>query len=146
MVASTAATRKPRPGLIATAQAGALDRPNVEQGDGAAPGAMAYLTPGDMPNRAAPAPVTAIPGREWAIQVGAFSRIAPAHLAATQAKGKLPKTLKSATVNVSPNGDLYRARLIGLSEKQAQAACKQLIDRGTACITISPDQAASRAG
>jgi D-alanyl-D-alanine carboxypeptidase len=144
MVAGATQTRKPLPGLIPSAQAGALDRPYVEQGDGTAPGAMASLTPSDMP-RNKPA-AAAKPGSEWAIQVGAFSRTASAHLAATQAKSKLPKTLKSATVNVSPNGDLYRARLIGLSEKQAAAACKQLIDRGTACITISPDQIASSAG
>jgi D-alanyl-D-alanine carboxypeptidase len=132
MVASATPARKPLPSLIASAQAAPIDRPDVDQGDSNAPGPMASLAVGDVPKPRA----TAASG--WAIQVGAFSRSAAAHVAASEAKGKLPKTLKGAVINVSPGANLYRARLTGLSQRQAQSACKQLSNRGTACITISP--------
>jgi D-alanyl-D-alanine carboxypeptidase len=125
----------PRTALIASAEAA----PSAEQGD-AASTSLAALPP----NRARAATK---PGQGWAIQVGAFSTHGPAQDAANKAKNKLPKTLKGASVAVSTGADsLYRSRLIGLSEKQAQSACKQLIDRGTACITIAPDQGGPNAG
>ena len=139
--------RKPqssRGALIASAQAApaGLERTGFEQGDGAGPTQMAALPPA-----AKPAP--AKPGLDWAVQIGAFGRMAPAHLAATQAKGKLPKTLKGAKVAVVQSEEdgstLYRARLIGLSEKQARSACRQFKDRGIDCLTVSPDQTLSPA-
>jgi D-alanyl-D-alanine carboxypeptidase len=118
-------------GLIASAEAAAT--PDTQQGDAAT--SLAALPPNRMPRTATK------PGQAWAIQVGAFSNHGPAQQAANQAKNKLPKTLKGASVAVSPGSDnLFRARLIGLTEKQAQSACKQLTDRGAACITIAPDQ------
>jgi D-alanyl-D-alanine carboxypeptidase len=127
----------PRPALIASAQAGSTERAGVEQGDSG--GTKVAALP---PNKASR--MTTKVGQDWAIQVGAFGGKSPAQSAANQAKNKLPKTLKGATVMVTPSedngGTLYRARLMGLSEKQAQSACRQLMDRGTACITISPDQ------
>lgn len=117
----------PRTTLVASAEAA-----TSEQGD-AANTSLAALPP----NRARAATK---PGQGWAIQVGAFSTQGPAQDAANKAKNKLPKTLKGASVAVSTGADsLYRSRLVGLTEKQAQSACKQLIDRGTACITIAPD-------
>ncbi len=117
----------PRTTLVASAEAA-----TSEQGD-AANASLAALPP----NRARAATK---PGQGWAIQVGAFSTQGPAQDAANKAKNKLPKTLKDASVAVNTGADsLYRSRLIGLTEKQAQSACKQLIDRGTACITIAPN-------
>lgn len=117
----------PRTTLVASAEAA-----TSEQGD-AANSSVAALPP----NRARTATK---PGQGWAIQVGAFSAHGPAQDAANKAKNKLPKTLKGSSVAVSTGADsLYRSRLVGLTEKQAQSACKQLIDRGTACITIAPD-------
>jgi D-alanyl-D-alanine carboxypeptidase len=141
MMANAAPTRKSqpasRPALIASAQAAPAERAGVEQGDSG--GTKVAALP---PNKASR--VTTKPGQDWAIQVGAFGAKTPAQSAANQAKNKLPKTLKGATVLVTPSDDnggtLYRARLMGLTEKQAQSACRQLMDRGTACITISPDQ------
>ncbi len=125
---ATKSKTAPRTALIASAEAA----PSAEQGD-AANTSLAALPP----NRAR---ATTKPGQGWAIQVGAFSTHGPAQDAANKAKNNLPKTLKGASVAVSTGADsLYRSRLIGLTEKQAQSACKQLIDRGTACITIAPD-------
>lgn len=142
MMASAAPARKTakpasRPTIIASAQAAPAERAGVEQGDSG--GTKVAALP---PNKASR--ITNKPGQDWAIQVGAFGGKTPAQSAANQAKNKLPKTLKGATVTVTPSEDngaiLYRARLTGLAEKQAQSACRQLMDRGIACITISPDQ------
>lgn len=149
MVAGTMTPpRKPQTGftgLIASAQAApsGLDQAGFEQGDSGGPSHMAALPPATATKRTTQA--KGKPGQDWAIQVGAFSRQAPAHQAATQAKGKLPKTLKGAKVTVIPSDEdglkFYRARLTGLSEKQAQSACRQLKNRGIDCLTVSPDQA-----
>ena len=141
MMAKAAPSRKAQPAsrssLIASAQAAPAERAGVEQGDSG--GTKVAALPPNKVSR-----VTSKPGQGWAIQVGAFSGKSPAQSAANQAKNKLPKTLKGSTVMVTPSedngGTLYRARLMGLTEKQAQSACRQLMDRGTACITISPDQ------
>jgi D-alanyl-D-alanine carboxypeptidase len=149
MIADAAPPRKPmsskasktksktasRTALIASAQAA----PNAEQGD-TANASLAALPP-NRPRAASR------PGHGWSIQVGAFSTHGPAQNAANKAKSRLPKTLKGASVAVTSGDDkLYRSRLIGLTEKQAHTACKQLIDRGTACITIAPDSGQSSAG
>lgn len=114
--------------LIASAEAAT---PATEQGDTGT--SLAALPP----NRASR--VTIRPGHAWSIQVGAFSTQGPAQKIANKAKGKLPKTLKGASVAVTLGGDdLYRARLVNLTERQAHSACKQLISRGMACISITP--------
>lgn len=121
----------PRTGLVARAEAATAS----EQGDGAT--SLAALPPNRAPRAAAK------PGHAWAIQVGAFSTPDPAKQAANKAKNKLPKTLKGALIAVSAGSDnLYRARLTGLTEPQAQSACKQLINRSIACITIAPEASA----
>ena len=139
VASKTSATKsktKPRTTLVASAEAATA---GAEQGD-AASTSLAALPP----NRSRAATK---PGQAWAIQVGAFGSHGPAQDAANKAKNKLPKTLKGASVAVSAGADnLYRSRLVGLTEKQAQSACKQLIDRGTACITISPNQSGPDAG
>lgn len=139
MASKTSATKsktKSRTTLVASAEAATA---GAEQGD-AASTSLAALPP----NRSRAATK---PGQAWAIQVGAFGSHGPAQNAANKAKNKLPKTLKGASVAVSAGADnLYRSRLVGLTEKQAQSACKQLIDRGTACITISPNQSGPDAG
>ncbi|HEY4136407.1 MAG TPA: D-alanyl-D-alanine carboxypeptidase family protein [Alphaproteobacteria bacterium] len=139
------ATRKPtpRPDLIAQAEmsgsrADTLADPalNLEQGD-------TESTVAALPS---PRPRYSLPknsGTEWAIQVGAFSRQAPAQAAANKAKGALPKTLSSARVAVLDGKDdgskLYRARLVGLTEASARTACRQLEQKGVGCITVAPE-------
>ncbi|MFN4284189.1 MAG: D-alanyl-D-alanine carboxypeptidase family protein [Alphaproteobacteria bacterium] len=88
------------------------------------------------------------PGNEWAIQVGAFSRAAPAQQAASQAKSKLPKTLAAARVTVLDGAEdgskFFRARLTGLTEATARSACRQLEQRGMGCITVAPEVGSNR--
>lgn len=89
----------------------------------------------------------------WGVQVGAYSRYAPAHLAVTQAARRVPDLLMRAKVSVFPvetdNGTVFRARLIGLSEQRARSACEQLTQKKVSCVTvppINPEQAAATAG
>ena len=131
--ATTATKAKPAVRANTVAQTAAAT--GSEQGDSATN--LAALPPNRVPRPAANA------GHAWAIQVGAFGTPDPAKAAAIQAKNKLPKTLKGALVSVSPGSDnLYRARLISLTEQQAQSACKQLANRSIACITIGPETSA----
>jgi D-alanyl-D-alanine carboxypeptidase len=75
----------------------------------------------------------------WAIQVGAFERFAPAHLAATRA-GRLAPGLNRARVEIkstlSNRGHVYRARLAGLSEARAGRACETLKKRKMTCLVV----------
>ena len=86
----------------------------------------------------------------WAIQIGAYSRFEPAHLAATNAAQKLAATLGDGEVAVdSSDGDrgkIYRARLVGLTREQAQAACNQLTKLKNACLVVRLEEAVAMGG
>lgn len=83
-------------------------------------------------------PVTRDVG-EYAVQVGAFSRFAPAQLAANQAVRALPELLGAARVVVDQSSKFYRARLVGLTESDARAACKALKAQKTDCLVFKAD-------
>lgn len=78
----------------------------------------------------------------WEIQVGAFSRLAPAHLSVTRAMRRLPSLLAHARINIVPtreNGQtVYRARLGGLNSDSAERACELLKAKSLPCITVVP--------
>lgn len=76
---------------------------------------------------------------EYAVQVGAFSRFAPAQLAANQAVRTVPELLGDARVVVDQSSKFYRARVIGLSEADARAACKVLKANKTDCLVFKAD-------
>jgi D-alanyl-D-alanine carboxypeptidase len=89
--------------------------------------------------------IPSVPEKEvmnWKIQVGAFSRLAPAHLSATRAMRRLPSLLAHARVNIMPsreNGQtVYRARLGGLNAEGAERACELLKAKSLPCITVVP--------
>jgi hypothetical protein len=79
----------------------------------------------------------------WAIQVGAFQGHGPARNAIEQARRAAPELLASAAPAVSrvrtDEGELVRARLVGLSAAAAVAACQQVERRGLRCIAVAPD-------
>jgi hypothetical protein len=94
------------------------------------------------------APVLAAPRPQqiagaWAIQVGAFQGHGPARNAIEQARRAAPELLASAAPAVSrvrtDEGELVRARLVGLSAEAAVAACQQVERRGLRCIAVAPD-------
>jgi D-alanyl-D-alanine carboxypeptidase len=90
----------------------------------------------------APAPAEAADGKvTWGIQVGAFTAEKPAAKAAAAATDKLPKLLKGTQVAVDEitgedGNKLYRARLIGLGEKDARKACTELQNQSMPCMAF----------
>ncbi len=86
----------------------------------------------------------AIPEDAWGIQVGAFRRIAPAQLAAREATRRIPKLLEESTMTIAPakgqRGEIYRARLLGISERHARQACRALKRGGMSCMVVPPNQ------
>ena len=79
--------------------------------------------------------------RRWGIQVGAFARYSQAYDAARKAIEVAPRLLRNGTIKVVPlkkrNGKvLHRARIKGISRKQAVLACKFLKKRKARCMKI----------
>ncbi|MBT3764619.1 MAG: D-alanyl-D-alanine carboxypeptidase [Rhodospirillales bacterium] len=78
----------------------------------------------------------------WGIQVGAYKRYGQAYKRATNVFSKYPRYLKSGTVEVSElskrnRRSLYRARIAGISKRQAYRACKVLERRRIDCMEFS---------
>jgi D-alanyl-D-alanine carboxypeptidase len=77
----------------------------------------------------------------WGVQVGAFSQTDAARRAAEQATKLAPTHLGDATVQLAPHttkkGQMYRARLVGISESDARKACRAL-KRKMECVTLPP--------
>ncbi|WP_159999084.1 lytic transglycosylase domain-containing protein [Roseomonas sp. 18066] len=72
-------------------------------------------------------------GGDWGLQLGAFTDADSARQTAEAAGAELPGTRPE----VSPGpGGLYRARVIGLSADDAQAACQDLAQRGRPCLAV----------
>jgi len=79
----------------------------------------------------------------WAIQVGAFALYKPAHHAAATAARDLGGLIAKASIEIdsgqTKKRSVYRARLIGFSATQAQAACKKLARAKRECHVIQPE-------
>jgi D-alanyl-D-alanine carboxypeptidase len=90
----------------------------------------------------AEASTTSKPGRveaetgRWAIQVGAFAQSSAADKAAHAALSALPSA-KGHAVSVAKDR-LYRARITGFSEKDAEHACQALHKKHHECAIVSP--------
>lgn len=86
---------------------------------------------------------------DWQIQVGAFSRHAPAHLSATRAMRRLPSLLAHAQINVVASREdgksIFRARLGGLDADRAERACELLKAKKMDCKTVPPAAASEQA-
>ena len=86
----------------------------------------------------------------WAIQVGAYTRFAPAHLAASNAQQTLKGLADQADVAVDASdgdrGKIYRARLVGMTRDQAQLACDKLMKLRNACLVVRLDDAVAMGG
>ncbi len=93
----------------------------------------------------APSPQKETSGRtktKWAVQVGAFARHAQAYEAARTAIDTAPSLLREGQIKVVPlkkrNGrTLHRARINGISKKQAYRACRTLKRKRQHCMEIS---------
>jgi cell division septation protein DedD len=82
------------------------------------------------------------PTGQWAVQVGAYSSEHLAQAALGTARGHAPE-LAVAHTSVSgvrqSHGQLYRARLTGLSREAAIQACQRLAHGRTNCMVLSPE-------
>jgi D-alanyl-D-alanine carboxypeptidase len=94
-----------------------------------------------LPEPAAPAAQPAESKVTWGIQVGAFTSAEPAKKAAVAATEKVPALLKGTDIAVDEitgedGGKLFRARLIGLGEKDARKACTELQNQSMPCMAF----------
>ena len=98
----------------------------------------------DLTRAAETTPVVA--ARGWAVQVGAFSRAGSAKLAATKAQ-KRDAALKGKPISIAraegDDDDLYRARVVGLTQSAASQACQRLKKHKISCIVIPPAESAA---
>ncbi len=79
--------------------------------------------------------------RRWGIQVGAYARYSRAYDAARKAIELAPRKLRDGTIKVVPlkkrNGKtLHRARIKGISQKNATLACRFLKKKKAHCMKI----------
>lgn len=86
---------------------------------------------------------TALRGH-WAVQVGAFGRVAEAQAAASHARVEAHRELAAAhsriaSVHHAARAILWRARLTGLSREAAVRACAAIARAHRSCIVLSPD-------
>jgi D-alanyl-D-alanine carboxypeptidase len=125
----------PKPTVVADATAAATAAPatsdeSLAEGD---------TDEGDTPARTK----RAHRGSSWGIQVGAFSRYTPAHIATTRATRAAPHLLghtrRSIEAVDSDDGKVYRARLMGLTEQRARKACEVLTARNIECVAVTAD-------
>ncbi|HYH21323.1 MAG TPA: D-alanyl-D-alanine carboxypeptidase [Azospirillum sp.] len=104
--------------------------------------------PQSIAQLAAAATVAEPPARKgtWGVQVGAFNSRAASQRALATATKQLPRAFadtKASVVEVATKkGKVYRARLMGLDEKSARAACAELERSGHRCAAVGPGNGA----
>ena len=82
--------------------------------------------------------------RRWAIQVGAFSRSSSARLAAYGAAGRLQGRgvaehgRVAVVMHKQARNRLYRAQIVGMSQRDAMKSCTYLRAQQQACVAIPP--------
>lgn len=98
----------------------------------------------DTPPRSAPSIASAPGGRQWAIQVGAFSSAANARAALGMAELSAVSQLVKGQAMVQSlhkgGKTTYRARVVGLPHEDAVNACNRLADGPTGCVVVPPDE------
>lgn len=82
---------------------------------------------------------------DWAIQVGAYGRIATAELALREAESKVAHLLEGSIAALTPVTSsrgkmLYRARFLGLEHPAARKACRTLKSSRMPCAVIRADE------
>lgn len=97
--------------------------------------------PQTTPVIAASAEQATTPKPRWGIQVGAYHRFAPAHQLAAEVATRFPDLLEEGIVKVSllkfrKRRAVYRARILGITKKQAYRACRVLKKRKMDCMEM----------
>jgi D-alanyl-D-alanine carboxypeptidase len=149
------AAKRPQGGRVKLASAPALEPVPGPVGQGATAAlkkavekstARAKVPAADEDLARASVATPVVAARGWAVQVGAFSRPGSAKLAAARAQ-KRDAALKGKPIAVAraegDDDDLYRARVVGLSQAAASQACERLKKQKIACIVIPPAESAA---
>ncbi|MSP43615.1 MAG: D-alanyl-D-alanine carboxypeptidase [Alphaproteobacteria bacterium] len=88
--------------------------------------------------------------KHWAVQVGTFQKRGRAHERARQAALVAPSLLKPAKVSIQkvdkPARTMYRALLVGLTERNARRTCEILTSKKFQCLPVPPAQAEAKLG
>ena len=78
----------------------------------------------------------------WAVQIGAYSTAKLAHNAVQNTQLEPTLNLANSIEKIIPltrtNGNIYRARLTGLSHEKANLVCKTLAARAHSCLVVAP--------
>ena len=139
VIASMTGQPQPAPTRIETVKVASLSTAADVQTD-ASSQAIAPTQPIYIPRRNLGAGVAVNEASGWSVQVGAFQSRVATDQALYKAMNKLPAPLNSrATAMIVPlrTADanwVFRARLSGFTQAEAQQACSHLQD----CLTISP--------
>ena len=74
----------------------------------------------------------------YGIQVGAYNKYSPARAAALKAAKAIKRKQSNVVIDQAKSGSssLFRARIAGLTKKQAEGACRTLKSKGTTCIVV----------
>ncbi len=87
-------------------------------------------------------PPTTSGGTNWGIQIGAYRDPAVGHQALATLIHAMPQILGNATPQVTKiaNGNvpMYRARLMSLDQRTAEAICARYVQQGQNCQTVAP--------
>ncbi len=90
----------------------------------------------------APPKANVITSGNWGIQIGAYGDPAIGRAALANIVSGMPQLLGSADPVVqkvsSGSVTMYRARLMALDQKTAQAACAYLVQQRQSCLTVGP--------
>ena len=83
------------------------------------------------------------PASHWGVQVGAYRRFASAHLAAQKAARHATQHLVAGRVAIRPikavTGEVFRARITGVTEQNARLACDKLKKAKISCHVVPPN-------
>lgn len=157
--AAAEASQEAEAGLLASIQAGVAGA-LAEAGVTAPPDAVAAVETEAAPVRPAPKPMVfadvapeaeAVPsdpeivtristsgGRHWGVNVGRFNTRGAAERALLKTQLTESATLNDGLRKVVGRGGGYDANFMGLSQEQADLACRRLQARAVQCFTIGP--------
>ncbi len=77
-------------------------------------------------------------GHHWGVNVGDFTSHAEAERALLKTALAESATLNQGKRKITQSGGSYHANFMGLTEEQADLACRRLRARGVACETLGP--------
>jgi ATP phosphoribosyltransferase regulatory subunit HisZ len=128
--------------MYAPELSGPIQRPPTEQGDGDQDGLSIQLTNNPAAtNRYAiqqRMPQTVQTGGDYAAQVGAFRNRAQAQTYLTKVGARFRSVLASGAGKVSdPQNGYYRVLFSGMTQADAQAACRAMRSRAQACLVTA---------